>query len=243
MKTDLFVQIAIQINHMGTQREVMWKCTNCDTINQQDQENCVLCGLVCSEDERFLQLLPIEKLENGATLLVDFGVIPDIAMCRVSSLTILQILKDVKFDMDEVIESFELIQENEDVYYTDGSEYFWQFANENGSLMWLTERDYLGGITCTSVYDDISRRICAVDIRFLPVETILPDERKTTSCKLQLEFKDDWISTSRCILENQECKEEIRQNTLISTLITVKMTTLFDEYGNPMDLTNAQERV
>ena len=106
--------------------------------------------------------------------------------------------------------------------------------------MWLKERDYQGKITCTSVYDDTSRRIYAVDIRFLTDDGILPDGGETASCKLQLEFKDDWISTSRLILENQERKEETRQNTRISTLIRIQMTTLFDEYGNPMDLTSAQ---
>ena len=83
----------------------MWKCIKCDTYNRG--ETCVVCGHMRSSEDEFEEVFFIEKLANDAILLEDFGVLPDLARYNIDSSAILQLLHEIEFNMDTIIESYQ----------------------------------------------------------------------------------------------------------------------------------------
>ena len=217
----------------------MWKCTNCDTINLQNNESCIICGCACSTDDSCSLFLPIEKLENGAILLTDFGVIPNLAMYRIDIHTVLDIIKNVEFDMNALTESFQLIKESEDTFYTNDNEFLWQYTDEDGRKRWLIQRDHWGTNTYTVIYDDESKQIWEVDLNLVPNDYSPLNREEPTTYELQLRFSGNWIFNSTLIIITQELIKKINLNVITETTITKKATAFFNEYGYPVDISSS----
>lgn len=212
----------------------MWKCTKCDTINQSEQESCIICGHARSENKVHEQSFFIEKLSNSALLLEEFGVLPNLNEYNIDSAILLQILLEVEFNLKTVINSYQIQSNNGEVYYSDGADFIWQYFDSDGGLKWLLEREFRKNISYICIYNECMR-LTEIDLHFEVDTENDSRESKCFSYELQLTIKDDWISSSLFIITRTiPCKDFKRvYNAKRDMRLQAKLS--FNEYGNLID--------